>query len=349
MNGRLYDPQLRRFLAPDNYIQNPYNTQNFNRYSYVLNNPLMYVDPSGEMAEENSWLFRAIGAVIASVASSVNWKSVGNWASNNFKSAVNDVSNFVRDIGRSIKKFLGGGSKKVPIKTIENPTIVNSDPLASTVSNIPSSFFGGGGTSTGGLGVSLSNVKTWVGKQFTRFNEFDKGLKDGFIAGLDSTGDFIKSLGTKQGWKDLGQGFVNLSHMANQYSSRGMVLRNQMASSIDNYITNIPSMSAYEVGYDLGFASEKAVESIVLTKGAGFGVNVAKIGFGQAMFKSSTFGYKSLLFGRRHHIYLPDGVKGILNRGPLRTGWGNFSGRDVFRTSIGNPPGNKHIDWFFRN
>jgi len=48
---------------------------------------------------------------------------------------------------------LGGGSKKVPIKTIENPTIVNSDPLASTVSNIPSSFFGGGGTSTGGLGI----------------------------------------------------------------------------------------------------------------------------------------------------------------------------------------------------
>lgn len=48
MNGRLYDPMLRRFLAPDNYIQDPYNTQNFNRYGYVYNNPLMYNDPSGE-------------------------------------------------------------------------------------------------------------------------------------------------------------------------------------------------------------------------------------------------------------------------------------------------------------
>jgi len=83
---------------------------------------------------------------------------IGNWGSNNFKSAVNDVSNFVRDIGRSIKKFLGGGSKKVSIKTIENPTIVNSDPLASTISNIPSSFFGGGGTSTGGLGITTGDV-----------------------------------------------------------------------------------------------------------------------------------------------------------------------------------------------
>ncbi|MDZ4331187.1 MAG: RHS repeat-associated core domain-containing protein, partial [Flavobacterium sp.] len=37
MNGRLYDPKLHRFLMPDNYVQDPYNTQNFNRYGYVLN------------------------------------------------------------------------------------------------------------------------------------------------------------------------------------------------------------------------------------------------------------------------------------------------------------------------
>ncbi|MDM1043527.1 VCBS repeat-containing protein [Myroides sp. 1354] len=49
MNGRLYDPMLRRFLAPDNFIQDLSNTQNFNRYGYVLNNPLTYVDESGEI------------------------------------------------------------------------------------------------------------------------------------------------------------------------------------------------------------------------------------------------------------------------------------------------------------
>jgi RHS repeat-associated protein len=48
MNGRLYDPKLHRFLQPDNNIQDPYNTQNYNRYGYVLNNPLKYTDPSGE-------------------------------------------------------------------------------------------------------------------------------------------------------------------------------------------------------------------------------------------------------------------------------------------------------------
>jgi hypothetical protein len=48
MNGRMYDPQQGRFLSPDNHIQDPFNTQNFNRYGYVLNNPLSLTDPSGE-------------------------------------------------------------------------------------------------------------------------------------------------------------------------------------------------------------------------------------------------------------------------------------------------------------
>jgi len=47
MNGRVYDPVVGRFLSPDNYIQAPDNPQSYNRYSYCLNNPLMYTDPSG--------------------------------------------------------------------------------------------------------------------------------------------------------------------------------------------------------------------------------------------------------------------------------------------------------------
>ncbi len=57
MNGRMYDANLGRFLSPDNYIQDPFHTQSFNRYGYVLNNPLMYTDFTGEKF----------------------WKSVGDW------------------------------------------------------------------------------------------------------------------------------------------------------------------------------------------------------------------------------------------------------------------------------
>ncbi len=48
MNARLYDPLLGRFLSPDPYVQAPDFTQNFNRYSYALNNPLKYTDTDGE-------------------------------------------------------------------------------------------------------------------------------------------------------------------------------------------------------------------------------------------------------------------------------------------------------------
>jgi RHS repeat-associated protein len=48
MNGRFYDPLIGRFLSPDPYVQAPSNLQNFNRYSYCLNNPLKYTDPTGE-------------------------------------------------------------------------------------------------------------------------------------------------------------------------------------------------------------------------------------------------------------------------------------------------------------
>ena len=47
MNGRVYDPRLARFLQADPVLQFPDHTQSYNRYSYVLNNPLKYSDPSG--------------------------------------------------------------------------------------------------------------------------------------------------------------------------------------------------------------------------------------------------------------------------------------------------------------
>ncbi|MDR7090662.1 hypothetical protein J2X05_002686 [Cellvibrio fibrivorans] len=47
MNGRVYDPELGRFMSADPFVQAPYNSQSYNRYSYVFNNPLSFTDPSG--------------------------------------------------------------------------------------------------------------------------------------------------------------------------------------------------------------------------------------------------------------------------------------------------------------
>jgi RHS repeat-associated protein len=59
MNGRMYDPISARMLSPDNFVQSPLNTQSYNRYSYVFNNPLKYTDPDGEFP------FIALGVLVA--------------------------------------------------------------------------------------------------------------------------------------------------------------------------------------------------------------------------------------------------------------------------------------------
>ncbi|WP_186435274.1 RHS repeat domain-containing protein [Rheinheimera sediminis] len=58
MNGRIYDATLARFMQADPFVQAPTNTQSYNRYSYVLNNPLSYTVPSGfiSLGKIGKWL-----------------------------------------------------------------------------------------------------------------------------------------------------------------------------------------------------------------------------------------------------------------------------------------------------
>jgi len=49
-DARMYDPVIGRFISADTIAQSPYNPQSLNRYSYCMNNPLNYVDPSGHVA-----------------------------------------------------------------------------------------------------------------------------------------------------------------------------------------------------------------------------------------------------------------------------------------------------------
>jgi len=50
-----YDPALARFLSSDPFLSDPTNSQDHNRYSYCLNNPLTYTDPSGYKPLFDPW------------------------------------------------------------------------------------------------------------------------------------------------------------------------------------------------------------------------------------------------------------------------------------------------------
>jgi RHS repeat-associated protein len=51
-NARWYDPVLGRFAQADTLVPEPENPLAWDRYVYVMNNPVRYVDPSGHMLWE---------------------------------------------------------------------------------------------------------------------------------------------------------------------------------------------------------------------------------------------------------------------------------------------------------
>ncbi len=56
-NARHYDPELCRFVTADNVIDGEYDTQGWNRFSYVKGNPIVYKDPTGHEAygDDGNW------------------------------------------------------------------------------------------------------------------------------------------------------------------------------------------------------------------------------------------------------------------------------------------------------
>jgi len=56
--ARYYDPKLARFISADTIVPEPFYPQTLNRYSYVLNNPVKYTDPTG-----HGWKNKLLGYV----------------------------------------------------------------------------------------------------------------------------------------------------------------------------------------------------------------------------------------------------------------------------------------------
>ena len=142
MNGRMYDAQLGRFLSPDNFVQDPYNTQNFNRYGYVLNNPLVFNDPSGEIIP---LLAIAAGAVIGAYLGGTQANGTFNPFKWDWKSTKTIVGIFG---GAAIGVATGGLGTAVagavaPLLGTTAGTVLGSGIIGS-VSGAVSGFFGGG-------------------------------------------------------------------------------------------------------------------------------------------------------------------------------------------------------------
>jgi RHS repeat-associated protein len=79
MNGRVFDPFLGRFLSADSIIEAPDALQSYNRYSYVLNNPMRYADPSGHCIWDGcaAEVFMVVAGTALMNSSNKYWRMVG--------------------------------------------------------------------------------------------------------------------------------------------------------------------------------------------------------------------------------------------------------------------------------
>ncbi|MBF0362945.1 MAG: hypothetical protein HQK49_18140 [Oligoflexia bacterium] len=65
--ARMYNPSLARFITPDPIVPDISNLQSLNRYSYVVNNPLKYMDHSGHFFGFLKSIFKVFSTVVSFV------------------------------------------------------------------------------------------------------------------------------------------------------------------------------------------------------------------------------------------------------------------------------------------
>ncbi|WP_300691560.1 RHS repeat-associated core domain-containing protein [Chryseobacterium sp.] len=215
MNGRLYDPLLRRFLNADENIQDPMNTQNYNKYGYVMNNPLMYNDPDGEF-----WLMLG-GALLGGYFNGVAANG-GNW---------NPVKwDWQRTWSAVLGGAIGGAAISGALGTISsNPGAIKFVLPGIISGGLNSAFTGSNflGGAVGGLSYSgnlfTNNVtSTSVYSELAKAEYDALGIPDSGEA-LDPSIQTLRKMFKDTGWSEMNTGAKQfyVDHVSSPYIKKG--------------------------------------------------------------------------------------------------------------------------------
>ena len=175
-NARLYDPAIGRFFSPDPFVQAPDFTQNYNRYSYCMNNPVMFSDPTGEVfVIDDIIAAAALGAIINGftqiVAGNVN--NVGDFFIAAGIGALSGAAGFA--VGSGVNAAIAGGSF--------------ASGFTGTATITSTGFWAGAGT--GAASGLTSGFITGTGNSLLAGNSFGQSLQDGWTEGLMGLGSGV--------------------------------------------------------------------------------------------------------------------------------------------------------------
>ncbi len=237
MNGRIYDSALGRFLQADPIIQEPNNPQNFNRYSYVLNNPLSLIDPSGfSFLGKLGKFIRPLAAIAITyytgglAAAATGWASVGWTVAGGFAAGIVSSGTLKGGLVGAFTAvaFLGAGKLASSLKADAFGRSVLHGLTGGVLSSIQGRSFGHGFVQAG-----LSKAASAYGPSF------DNDYADGVIAAIE--GGTISEL-------TGGKFFNGAQTAAMQFAYNALVQR--AAEAIQEFAGNSPRSGDIIVGFD---------------------------------------------------------------------------------------------------
>ena len=193
-NARLYDPVLGRFMGVDPYVQMPDFTQSYNRYSYALNNPLIYTDPDGEFWQFLFALAWAYGKGVndnngqwnpakwnSAVVVNVGYNTGGNWT---FSGGVGSPNGSIPMFGYNTQYGWGAGLNNNGSSSMYYPGYENrinnaiGQNVSNSVNNLRQNYFYdenvktewnsyvSAGMTVGSEVFYSRDFGTWMGKDF---------------------------------------------------------------------------------------------------------------------------------------------------------------------------------------
>lgn len=282
MNARLYDPILHRFLQTDNVIQDVTNTQNYNSYGYVYNNPLSNTDITGNSCDcpggsigigpgtetGSSWDFKQFDKdyrISEWWKRNINgdkWsdaiKSGGNFISNNIKSFGNDISNGFKSLFGH--KSDGPPANKSTWIKVSDWFSVNTDYFADTQTR----QIGKKATFNSGVGDQLK-LKTYMGVKLRLGSGEMFEINDTFFNGKNEGRNYQLNLG--QHSLNFRPKDYRIRYMApsGKNTSRGMSIGTDGVGWHYNIRNGNGRSAGYDVAFRLGGYTVMLVSGVILS------------------------------------------------------------------------------------